>query len=193
MCIVTREVKDEEHSSASFAAPMAKRFPTCSGKLPGRGVWVSLSRGRWQRRSGKHLFSRGFRAETQASDDLAGHGRGSSAQAGPFLSPLAKKAGQAVCRLHEGGGMLRPRQARVLIYMRRKPAPDGRRKLDQLAAARRRNDQYFTGDELDLAFGRSNVVHAAVARGGLPKNSSRPCGGLRHMSPVEAFETVERA
>jgi hypothetical protein len=26
---------------------------------------------------------------------------------------------------------------------------------------------FLTGDELDLAFGRANVIHAAVARGGL--------------------------
>jgi len=46
-------------------------------------------------------------------------------------------------------------------------APDGRRKIDKLAAPGVKVINIFHVDELDLAFGRSNVIHAAVARGRL--------------------------
>jgi hypothetical protein len=45
--------------------------------------------------------------------------------------------------------------------------PDGCRKLDRMAGPEVEIVTAFTLDELDLAFGRSNVVHAVVARGGL--------------------------
>jgi hypothetical protein len=54
-----------------------------------------------------------------------------------------------------------------LILHAAEAAPDGRRKIDQLAAPDVKVINIFQVDELDLAFGRSNVIHAAVARGKL--------------------------
>ncbi|MBI3674451.1 MAG: hypothetical protein HY245_13730 [Rhizobiales bacterium] len=45
--------------------------------------------------------------------------------------------------------------------------PDGCRKLDRMVAPETEIVRAFRGDELDLAFARANVVHAAVAKGGL--------------------------
>ncbi len=44
---------------------------------------------------------------------------------------------------------------------------DGARKLNRYAGPRTAICGFLTPDDLDLAFGRANVVHAAVADGGL--------------------------
>jgi hypothetical protein len=54
----------------------------------------------------------------------------------------------------------------VLVHAAEATA-DGCRKLDGMAAPEVIKIGLFHVDELDLAFGRSNVIHAAVAKGGL--------------------------
>jgi predicted RNA-binding protein YlxR (DUF448 family) len=120
MCIVTREVKDEDALVRFVRSPDGQVVPDLQRKLPGRGVWVSLSREKVNEAVKKGLFSRGFAAETKATPELAD-----------------------------------------LV------GDDGRGKIDKLAAPGVKVINIFQVDELDLAFGRSNVIHAAVARGKL--------------------------
>jgi hypothetical protein len=62
-------------------------------------------------------------------------------------------------------------------------APDGCRKLDKLLQPGMEKIVLFGTGELDLAFGRSNVVHAAVAKGGLAEKLRL---GLRRIEMFEA-------
>ena len=126
------------NSSASCAVPMAKLFPTSSGSLPGRGVWVSLSRGNVAEAQRKRLFSRGFHAETQASETLPELVGGLLRKAALSYLPLARKAGQAVCGFMKVGELCGRGGARVLIHSQ-EARDDGRRKLAAAAGPRRRN------------------------------------------------------
>ena len=46
MCIVTREVMDEDALIRFVRGPDGQAVPDLQRKLPGRGVWVSLNRQR---------------------------------------------------------------------------------------------------------------------------------------------------
>jgi uncharacterized protein len=166
MCIVTREVHDEDALLRFVRGPDGLAAPDLLRKLPGRGVWVSLSRERVREAVKKNLFSKGFGMETKAAPELADLIGDLLRKLALSYVSLAKKAGLAVSGNSKVEDMVGKGRAQVIIHAV-EAAPDGRRKIDGLAAADVAMINIFTVDELDLAFGRSNVVHAAVGRGKL--------------------------
>jgi len=166
MCIVTRVVRDESALIRFVRSPDGSAVPDLARKLPGRGVWVSLSRPVLQEAVRKKLFSRGFGAETTADSGLPEQVANLLRQHGLSYISLARKAGEAVSGFMKVEDMLGRGRARVLLHAA-EAQPDGCRKLDKLAGPEVERFGRFRLDELDLAFGRSNVVHAAVAKGGL--------------------------
>ena len=166
MCIVTREVMDEAELIRFVRAPSGAAVPDLARKLPGRGVWVALNRARVAEAVKKHLFSKGFSAETTAAADLPETiGQLLRKTALAYFS-LAKKAGEAVAGFDKVEEMLGKGRMRVLVHAV-EAADDGCRKLDRMAGPEVTIVGLFHVDELDLAFGRSNVIHAAVTKGGL--------------------------
>lgn len=171
MCIVTRAVKDEAELIRFVRSPDGVAVPDLARKLPGRGVWVSLDRGKVAEAAAKKLFSRGFQAETTIPPDLADRVSMLLRQQALSLLSLAKKAGEAVAGFMKVEEMLGRGRAKLLFHGT-DAAPDGCRKLDKLAEPAVKRIVLFERHELDLAFGRSNVVHAAVAKGGLAEKLS---------------------
>jgi predicted RNA-binding protein YlxR (DUF448 family) len=166
MCIVSREVRDEAELIRFVRGPDGQAVPDLARKLPGRGVWVSLNAGAVAEAVRKNLFSKGFSEATAADAGLPDLLRGLlRKQALGFLS-LAKKAGEAVTGFSKVEEMLNRGRTRVLLHAM-EAQPDGCRKLDKLLLPGMERCNLFHLDELDLAFGRSNVIHAAVAKGGL--------------------------
>lgn len=166
MCIVTRTVLDESALLRFVRGPDGAVVPDLARKLPGRGVWVSLNRGVLAEAVRKKLFSRGFGAEARADAGLPDLVARLLRQACLSYMSLAKKAGDGVTGFMKVEELLGRERARILLHAR-EAQPDGCRKLDKLMAPGVERVTLFTLDELDLAFGRSNVVHAAVAKGGL--------------------------
>ena len=166
MCIVTRECLDESALIRFVRGPAGDAVPDLARKLPGRGVWLSLNRERVAEAVAKRAFSRGFAAETKASSDLPDLVANLLRKAALSYLSLAKKAGEAVTGFMKVEDLLSHGKARILVHAV-EAAADGRRKLDKLAGPEVEKTSLFRLDELDLAFGRSNVIHAAVARGGL--------------------------
>ena len=153
----------------------ARRSASCpiSGdKLPGRGVWVTArSRHRGRKRSSSSLFSRASRPTVRLPENWRPTSRrllrGGSA---PGLS-LANKAGSCH-RLRTRSRRAIADKPVVALSMPRTRPTDGRRKLaNQLRKTLRRGDIDFpvihelSIDELDLALGRSHVIHAALVAG----------------------------
>jgi uncharacterized protein len=166
MCIVTRTVKDEDGLVRFVLSPDGLVVPDLQRKLPGRGVWVSLEKAMVADAAKRNLFARGFGVQSQVPVDLADVvGRLLRAQAVAILS-LARKAGEALAGFTKVEEALRKGPIRVLIHAPG-AAGDGVRKLDRLAQPNTLISGHFSTDDLDLAFGRTNVVHAAVASGGL--------------------------
>lgn len=183
MCIVTRAVMDEQALIRFVRGPSGEAVPDLARKLPGRGVWVSLSREKLKEAARKKLFSRGFAAETKVADDLPDMvGRLLRQQALSLIS-LSKKAGEAVAGFMKVEEMLGRGRARILLHAL-EASQDGSRKLDKMAAPEVERITLFQSSELDLAFGRSNVIHAAVAKGGL---AEKLLLGVRRIAMYEAL------
>ena len=172
MCIVTRTVKDEAELIRFVRSPDGVVVPDLARKLPGRGVWVSLDRKLLDQAIAKKMFARGFQAETTIPPDLPDIVTKLLRQQALSLLSLAKKAGEAVSGFMKVEDMLGRGRARLLFHGT-DAKPDGCRKLDKLAQPGIvEKVVLFEIDELDLAFGRPNVVHAAVAKGGLAEKLS---------------------
>lgn len=185
MCIVTREVRDDAELIRFVRSPDGMAVPDLARKLPGRGVWVSLDRKILAEAVRKRLFSRGFAAETTIPPDLPDMVSQLLRQQALSLLSLAKKAGEAVSGFTKVEEMLGRGRAKLLFHGT-DAALDGCRKLDKLAAPEVDRIVLFERRELDLAFGRPNVVHAAVAKGGLAEKLS---AALRR---IEMFEGLAR-
>lgn len=165
-CIVTRQAGDESTLVRFARGPDGRVVPDLKRKLPGRGAWVSCKRSLVAEAAAKGLFSRGFGTKSEAPADLADQvGRLLRSASLSYVS-LAKKAGQALAGFDKVEAMVKGGEVGVLLHAL-EAAADGCRKLDRLVVAPAEILKVFTLDELDLAFGRSNVIHAAVKKGAL--------------------------
>jgi predicted RNA-binding protein YlxR (DUF448 family) len=185
MCIVTRQVKDEAELIRFVRAPDGAVVPDLARKLPGRGLWVSLDAAVLADAIKRKLFARGFQAETVIPPDLPYIVSRQLRQQALSLLSLARKAGEAVAGFMKVEEMLGRGRARMLFHAA-EAAPDGCRKLDKLAWPGVERIVLFESRELDLAFGRSNVVHAAVAKGGLAEKLS---AAVRRIETFEGLGT----
>jgi uncharacterized protein len=166
MCIVTREVKDEADLLRFVRSPDGMAAPDLNRKLPGRGVWVSLDRGRLSDVIKGGQFSRGFKAQTHVPEGLLDLVAVLLKKQVMAHLSLARKAGEAVAGFFKVEQALEKGPVKVLIHAAGAGA-DGVRKLDRLARPGTLICPHLPGDDLDLAFSKPNVVHAAVAEGGL--------------------------
>ena len=142
--------------------------PDIRAKLPGRGVWVDAKAESVAMAARKGAFARGFKAKVAVPatlaadvDDLLEHDALQSLamanKAGAVTTGFAKV--EAAVATHAAAALLHSADA----------AADGMRKLD---AARRVAGgrapvalKLFSSQQLDLALGRTNVIHAALGRG----------------------------
>lgn len=181
MCAVTREVRPIDELIRFVVSPQGEVVPDLKRKLPGRGLWVSASHRTVAEAVRRHQFSKGFKREVRAAATLAADTEALLVRSATEALAMAAKAGQVVSGFSKVEGALTLRQAqsqvRALIHAS-DGAADGIRKLDAIARQKSGNPgelQDFgpeipivtalTSAELDLALGRSNVIHAALLAG----------------------------
>jgi predicted RNA-binding protein YlxR (DUF448 family)/ribosomal protein L7Ae-like RNA K-turn-binding protein len=180
MCIVTREVLDEAQLIRFVKGPDGAVVPDLNRKLPGRGVWVSLNRAKVAEAVKRRAFNRGL-GEVNAGVNLPDQLGGLLRKAALSYISLAKKAGEAVAGAAKVEEMVASGRARLVIHAQ-EAAQNGRQKIDNLSGPSVETLGLFTSTELDLAFGRTNVIHAAVAKGGLAEKL------LQAVRRAEAYE-----
>lgn len=170
-CIVTREALPAERLIRFVAAPDGAVVPDLRRKLPGRGVWVTADAEHVRTAERKRLFGRGFGEEVRVEPGLADRVAGLLREAALSALSLARKAGALVTGFAKVESALASGEVVALIHAA-EAGGDGVAKLE--AAARRRFGEaagdlpvirIFAGEELDLAIGRTNVIHAALLAG----------------------------
>ena len=169
-CIVTGTISDPDALIRFVRAPMdGEVIPDFRQELPGRGVWIGNSRELVQAAVDRKLFARGFRQPCNISADLADRvGKGLDNRALNYLS-LARKAGQAVHGFEKVDSLIMSGGIAVLISAC-DGAEDGKGKLRQHLRSNGLDVpivELFASEQLGLALGRTNVIHAALADGGL--------------------------
>jgi hypothetical protein len=175
MCAVTRRVRPIDELIRFVVSPRGEVVPDLKRKLPGRGLWISASHRAVAEAVRRHQFSKGFKREVRVAPTLAADTETLIVRGVIEALAMAAKAGQVVSGfskveglLAQGGGSIR-----ALIHAS-DGAADGIRKLDGIAL--KKNGNYgespefpivavLTSAELDLALGRSNVIHAALLAG----------------------------
>ena len=187
MCAVTRQVAPIDDLIRFVLSPTGETVPDLKRKLPGRGLWVSLSRATVAEAARRNVFARSFKRDVQVPKTLADDVERMMVRGVSEALAMAAKAGQVTSGFSKVEGAIEGRQAVALIHAT-DGAPDGIRKLNaKLAAVMRENGaesadfpviSVLTTDELDLALGRANVVHAALLAGPASKTFLARCQTL---------------
>ena len=176
MCAVSRDVRPIDELIRFVVAPSGEVIADLKRKLPGRGLWISASRSAVAEAVRRHHFSKGFKRDVRVAAALATDTHALLERFVAEALGVAAKAGQVITGFTKVADALQ-RQAhspvRALIHAS-DGAADGIRKLDALLGQNRRNDgksaeiaivNMLSSEQLDLALGRSNVIHAAVLAG----------------------------
>ena len=174
-CIVTGESQSDAGLVRFVVAPDSTIVPDVEEKLPGRGIWVTASRDAIGKAVEKNLFTRAAKATVSAGSDLAD--RTEAALARRMLSDLglAKRSGLLVAGFDNVVRALDENRPPALLLAASDAAKDGRRKLTNAAYARGLEIPVldcFSSEELSLALGRGNVIHAALKSGRLQERLS---------------------
>ncbi len=169
-CIVTRTKGSPQEMIRFVLGPDLVVVPDIRHKLPGRGVWVTARATKVAEAVKRQAFARGFKVKAVAPaslpDDLDTLLRQDCHQ---FIS-LVNKAGLIVTGFAKVEAAVESGHIAGLLHASDAGA-DGVRKLGQTLRRRFGEDRMppqiklFTGDELDLALGRTNVIHAALLAG----------------------------
>jgi predicted RNA-binding protein YlxR (DUF448 family) len=166
-CVVTGEKGSPETMLRFALSPDGVVTPDIRRKLPGRGVWTRLDRDTVARAAAKGGFARGFRKPVQARPELAAEVDALlAADALQFLA-LVNKSGLVVAGFAKVESAVKAGRVCALIHAS-EGASDGIEKLDRLARSSGRSVatiNLFESSQLDLALGRSNVIHAALHAG----------------------------
>jgi uncharacterized protein len=170
-CIVSRAVHPAESLIRFVVGPEGTVVPDLKHRLPGRGVWVSARKDAVAEAVRRRLFARAFKAQVQAAPALAEEIDEALRRDLKQALSLANKAGAVVSGFGKVESAIAGGEVAAVIHAA-EAAEDGRRKL--AAALRKRVGEAISaipvvdelsGEELDLALGRSHVIHAALVAG----------------------------
>jgi uncharacterized protein len=183
MCAVTRSVRPIDELIRFVLSPSGEPVPDLKRKLPGRGMWVSASHGAVAEAARRNLFGKGFKRNVRASATLAQDTENLLVRSVTDALAMAAKGGQVVSGFTKVEDALQRHQALALIHAS-DGAADGIRKLDAVARQKAENSgesreipvlSPLTSAQLDLALGRSNVIHAALLAGPASKSFLSRC------------------
>ena len=177
MCAVTRQVRPIDELIRFVVSPSGQVIPDLKRKLPGRGLWVSASHRAVAEAVRRHQFGKGFKRDVQVAQTLPADTEALLVRGAVEALAMAAKAGQVISGFSKVEGVLAQRQAKASIEAlihASDGAADGIRKLDAIVRQNAGiNDESreipvvtaLTSEQLDLALGRSNVIHAALLAG----------------------------
>lgn len=198
-CLVTRAKLPPEALLRFALAPDGTVTPDLRRKLPGRGAWVQASRDAVAEAVRRKAFARGFKAPAQAGADLPDLVDALLTKDALQSLAMANKAGLVFAGAFKVETEIAQRAPAALIEAREAGA-DGVRKIaaallrrwgDEAAATPR--VELFDSSQLDLALGRTNVIHAALRKGAASDAFLARCrrlaryraGGLAEAAPED--------
>ena len=180
-CAVTRAHRPKGDLIRFVLGPDGAIVPDLKEKLPGRGVWLTAAHETIADAVKRKAFGRALKAEAIVPDSLATKVEALLNEAALGALAIANKAGEVVFghskieeALAETASATKagPAKSNVIALVHAaEAAEDGCRKLDGKARAITQGRGLpaicvFTADELSLASGRANVIHAALIQGG---------------------------
>ena len=188
LCASTGTVRPVDDMIRFVLSPEGTAVPDLKRRLPGRGIWITATRAALSQAIARKAFAKSFKRDVRIAPDLLDSTERLLERAALDALAIACKARRVVAGFAKVEAALVDGDAVALLHAS-DAAQDGVRKLD--AAARRNTDgngsvavlAAFTSAQLDLALGRSNVVHAALLAG--PESKAV----LTRMARLERFRT----
>jgi len=169
-CIVTGDVLLERRLVRFVVGPDGYIVPDVAAKLPGRGIWVSADAALLQRAVAKNLFAKAAKMSVKVAPGLVANVESRLVARMQDHLGLARRAGVLVMGFDNVQWALTGRRKINILVEASDGAVDGLRKL--LDTAQRQGVMPTTlnclsREELSVALGRENVVHAALFPGPL--------------------------
>ncbi len=173
-CIVTRKAQPPEGLIRFVASPGGGVVPDLKTRLPGRGAWVSAKAEIVRKAVDKGLFARAMKKPVTPDPEL--DKRVSDLLKAQMLGALgmAMKTGAVITGFAKVEAALKGQKAQVLIHAS-DGANEGWRKLESAIRANKHGSgaaysppvwvRGISAEDLGLALGRENVVHAALKHG----------------------------
>lgn len=185
-CIVTGKAGNADEMIRFVASPQGVVTPDLKRRLPGRGVWVRANRDLVETAVRKKAFARGLKQGVTAPETLAGDVETLLLRDASGALGMARKAGLVVTGFAKCDSAIRSGKA-VLLMHAAEAAGDGKRKLAQaihmlseMGGGPVAVSEAMTGEQLDLALGGNNVVHAAAMHGGASDRLVTAIARLQH-------------
>lgn len=185
-CIVTREAGSAEDMIRFVAGPDGVVVPDLKHNLPGRGCWIKAQRRYIDEAVKRKLFPRALKTNVIVPDDFGQIVDRMLVKSALGSFGLARKAGVVITGAAKVDAAIRNGTAGLVLHAS-EAAEDGVRKLDQA----RRSVVYaggpeipalslFESNEMDLALGGVNVIHAAVLKGTAAAGFTKRAWLLQH-------------
>ncbi len=145
-------------------SPEGELAPDFTGKLPGRGAWLTPELSALEAALKKGAFARSFKRSVKAPDGLAAHIEAGLARQALSALGLARRSGDVAVGFEKARALLAEGAGGVLINAA-DGGEDGRRKLKSVAGDAAVVEA-FAEAELAAALGRDEpTVHAVIRKG----------------------------
>jgi predicted RNA-binding protein YlxR (DUF448 family) len=197
LCVLSRHVKPVSEMIRFVVGPDGQAVPDLKRKLPGRGIWVTATRADLAEAVRRGAFARGFGRAVKIPDDFVEATERLLERSALDALAIAGKGGQVVAGFSKVEAALLRGHTVVLMHAS-DAAADGVRKLEGL---RRQIEEEgrkvgliaaFSSAQLDLALGRSNVVHAALLAGPATETFIARCARLDRFRAGKPGQRGER-
>jgi predicted RNA-binding protein YlxR (DUF448 family) len=176
-CVVTRTVRSPDDLIRFVVGPDGVLVPDLRRKLPGRGVWVSLSATSVAEAVKRRAFERSLKTKVVVPPDLVAMIDALMLTDARQALAMSNKAGLVQAGFAKVEAVIGSGRCAAVIEAS-DGAEDGRRKIGQaLRRAELAREEaglkprrvpvvaIFAGEDLELALGRAHVIHAALAPG----------------------------
>lgn len=166
--LVTRQSLDESRLIRFVAGPDGSVAPDLARKLPGRGMWVEANRASIDAAVKKNLFARSAKAPLKPASDLSDMVERLLLKRCLEQLGLARREGVLISGFEKTAAAIRSGRAAWIIEAQDGSA-DGRGKILALAKHASPAPQIcgvFGVDDLSLALGLENAIHAVLLKGG---------------------------
>ena len=169
-CAATGTVKPVDDMIRFVLSPDGIPVADLKRRLPGRGIWITATRKALQTAVAHKAFARSFKRNVQATADLVETTERLLERAALDALAIVHKAGRVAIGFSKAESAVSNQEAAALLHAS-DAARDGVRKLAGLVRHASEDGveikviEGFSSAQLDLALGRSNVVHAALLSG----------------------------
>ena len=193
--LVSREVMEESRLIRFVAGPDGQVAPDLARKLPGRGMWVEASRAAVDEAARKNLFARSAKAPLKPASDLSDTVERLLHRRCLEQLGLARREGVLISGFEKAAAAIRSGRAAWIVEAS-DGAADGRGKILALARAQPKPPRVcgaFSAEDLGLALGLENAIHAVLLAGGRADRWTEEVERLAGFRPLRPLDWSDGA